>query len=79
MIRGRDRRAYPNLWDTVERGEAEITRLKSINTDLLEAISAIVEFCDDPNGSDKPESLAMGLARLLPAARTSIAKATGAA
>lgn len=42
---------------------------------LLAAVKAIVEFCDDPNGSEKPESLAMGLARLLPAARMAIQQA----
>jgi hypothetical protein len=43
--------------------------------DLLSALKAIRDFCDDPNGSEKPESLAMGLSRLLPAARAAIAKA----
>jgi uncharacterized small protein (DUF1192 family) len=42
---------------------AEVERLKG-------ALSEIVEFCDNPHGSEKPESLAMGLARLLPAARS---------
>lgn len=47
--------------------------------ELLSSLRAIVDFCDDPNGSEKPESLAMGLARLLPAARAALTKATGAA
>jgi hypothetical protein len=36
------------------------------------ALRAIVDFCDDPNGSENPESLATGLSRLLPAARTAL-------
>lgn len=43
---------------------------------LIAALAAIVEFCDDPNGSGNGESLAMGLARLLPAARAALAKAS---
>lgn len=45
--------------------------------ELYEALRAIQDFCDDPNGSEKPETLASGLARLLPAARAAIAKAEG--
>lgn len=45
--------------------------------DLFKALEAIQQFCDDPDGSEKPESLAMGLARLLPAARAALAKAKG--
>lgn len=44
---------------------------------LYEALLEIQSFCDDPDGSEKRESLAMGLARLLPAARTALAKARG--
>lgn len=44
--------------------------------DLLAALKDIVAFCDDPEGSSKPESLAMGLSRLLPAAREAVSKAT---
>lgn len=40
---------------------------------LRRALEQIVNFCDDPNGSEKPESLAMGLARLLPGAREALA------
>jgi hypothetical protein len=43
--------------------------------DMLEALKAIVDFCDDPNGSEKGESLALGMSRLLPAARAAILKA----
>ena len=39
---------------------------------VREALKDIVEFCDDPEGSEKPESLGMGLARLLPAARAAL-------
>ena len=45
--------------------------------ELLEALSAIQTFCDDPAGSEHWETLALGLSRLLPAARQAIAKATG--
>lgn len=40
---------------------------------LREALTAIVEFCDDPHGSEKPESLASGMARLLVPARIAVA------
>lgn len=46
--------------------------------DALDALKAIVDFCDDPRGSESSESLAMGLCRLLPTARAALAKATGA-
>jgi len=42
---------------------------------VREALRDIVEFCDDPEGSEKPESLGMGLARLLPAARVALSLA----
>lgn len=41
---------------------------------LVKALQRIVDFCDDPDGSEKPESLAMGMARLLPEARDTLAK-----
>ena len=41
---------------------------------LEETLRDIVDFCDDPNGSEKPETLARGLARLLPAAREALAR-----
>jgi hypothetical protein len=44
---------------------------------LYDALKAIQEFCDDPKGSESDETLAMGLARLLPAARAAIARAEG--
>lgn len=47
--------------------------------ELLAALTAIRWFCDNPNGSDGTDTLAMGLARLLPAARAAIAKAEGRA
>ena len=53
----------------------EITRLMAVNAALLDALEGIVDFCDDPSGSDKPETLAGGLARLLPEARAAIASA----
>jgi hypothetical protein len=39
---------------------------------LYEALKAIVEFCDDPNGSEKPPSLAVGMSRLLRPARAAL-------
>lgn len=50
---------------------------KEQRDELLAALRDIQEFCDDPDGSEKSESLAMGLSRLLPAARAAIAKAEG--
>ena len=53
----------------------EVTALieeRTANVSLREALGPIVEFCDDPDGSEKGESLACGLARLLPAARTAL-------
>ncbi len=44
---------------------------------LAKALEAIVAFCDDPNGSEQPESLALGLARLLPDARRVLSQTTG--
>ena len=52
-----------------EAAEAENERLRK-------ALGEIVEFCDDPDGSEKPESLALGLARLLPAARLALEACT---
>lgn len=54
---------------------------KPVKPDPLACLRAIVEFCDDPQGQgDNPqggsESLAMGLARLLPAAREAITERT---
>lgn len=43
--------------------------------DLYASLAELVAFCDDPDGSEKPESLADGLARMLPAARKAITKA----
>jgi len=54
-----------------------LRRMRQSRDDMLAALRAIVEFCDDPDGSEKGESLALGLCRLLPAARAAIAKATG--
>jgi len=56
---------------------ASVERIVPLFGELMEALTAIVDFCDDPNGGDKPESLAMGLARLLPAARAAIVRAKG--
>lgn len=53
----------------------EMDRLRAINAELLAALKGIVDFCDDPHGSEKTESLVMGMARLLPAARSAVAKA----
>lgn len=53
---------------------AEFIRLFQYAPEVRAALSAIMDFCDDPNGSDKEESLAIGLARLLPAAREAIGK-----
>lgn len=39
---------------------------------VREALANIVAFCDDPKGSEKPETLALGLARLLPPARAAL-------
>ena len=52
-------------------------RLRDINAELVAALTVIVDFCDDPHGSEKPESLACGLARLLPHARAVLAKSKG--
>lgn len=40
---------------------------------VVKALRDIVDFCDDPNGSEGRESLALGLARLLPAGRQALA------
>jgi|CXWL01.1.fsa_nt_gi hypothetical protein len=65
------------LFHKVQQLEAELTRLREDRERLLEALRDIVEFCDDPDGSEKGESLACGLARLLPAARAVIDQARG--
>ncbi len=52
-------------------------RLIAAAPELLEALSAIRDFCDDPAGSEHWETLALGLSRLLPAARAAVNKATG--
>lgn len=49
--------------------------IDSETRELLEALEAMVDFCDDPK--DSGESLALGLARLLPSARTAVKKAKG--
>lgn len=50
-----------------------IVRACNSHYPLFEALSDIVRFCDDPRGSEQQESLALGLARLLPAARVALA------
>jgi hypothetical protein len=59
---------------------SEKLRRDLLASNLLEALKSIVEFCDDPAWSERQfrESLAMGLARLLPAARKAIARAEAA-
>lgn len=52
-------------------GSKEFIRA-DIAEQMAEATAAIVEFCDDPDGSEKPETLAEGLARLLPGARAAL-------
>ncbi len=42
--------------------------------EMREALRDIVEFCNDPEGSDKPETLAEGLARMLPRASAALAR-----
>lgn len=75
--------AQYNIGQRTLSAEAENKRLNlrnyQLNQDhkaLLAALTAIVEFCDDPDGSDKGPSLALGLCGLLPAARAAIAKAS---
>jgi hypothetical protein len=41
------------------------------------AIKELVEFCDDPNGSENWETLALGLARMLPNMRAILARIDG--
>ena len=41
------------------------------------ALRELVEFCDDPNGSENWETLALGLARMLPNMRTILARING--
>jgi hypothetical protein len=54
-------------------------RLIAAAPELYESLQAIQAFCDDPDGSDKPEPLAVGLCRLLQPARAALAKARGEA
>lgn len=67
-------------WKWAENCTAMIARDADINLitaapELFAALRDIQEFCDDPEGSTKSESLADGLSRLLPAARKAVAKA----
>lgn len=55
--------------------DAHIERIEALNAEAVSALRSIVEFCDDPEGSSKSETLAFGLARLLPAARAALSKA----
>ena len=64
--------------ESIAEAEAN-TDLIAAAPDLLAALKAIQWFCDDPNGSEKGETLANGLVRLLPAARDAISRATGEA
>lgn len=50
-------------------------RLIAAAPDLLAALRDIATFCDDPEGSERAETLALGMVRLLPAARAALAKA----
>jgi hypothetical protein len=49
--------------------------LAAENERLREALSELVSFCDDPQGSEKGESLVCGLVRLLPACRAALSAA----
>ena len=49
-----------------------IDELGTENRRYREVLKAIVDFCDDPRGSELNETLAMGLSRLLPAARAAL-------
>lgn len=60
--------------DTQDRAVEFVTAIANRSA-LLAALREIVTFCDDPHGSENPETLAEGLARMLPAARAAIAKA----
>jgi hypothetical protein len=42
--------------------------------EALVVLRDIVDFCDDPDGSTKRETLAEGLSRMLPSARAILAK-----
>ena len=57
---------YSEAADRIETLAAEVVLLR-------EALRGIVWFCDDPNGSDNPETLAVGLSRLLVPARAALA------
>jgi hypothetical protein len=61
-------------WTSIFVRELEALSLTSppATKGVTEALRAIVDFCDDPNGSESNESLGMGLARLLPAAREAL-------
>jgi hypothetical protein len=54
----------------------ENIRTMFASRELLSALSAIVDFCDDHN-PDPNISLGLGLARLLPQARAAVALAKG--
>ena len=51
---------------------ARLARAVNAHDALLKALREVIEFCDDPNGSEKNESLAAGMSRLLPAARAAV-------
>jgi hypothetical protein len=61
---------------TGEETEANLNLIAAA-PELFAALNDLVWLCDDPNGSERDESLTMGLVRLLPAARAAIAKARG--
>lgn len=46
--------------------------LKLDSFSVFTSLKDIVDFCDDPDGSEKGEDIAGGLARLLPAARAAV-------
>ena len=64
----------------LSEGETRIfdAYLMAAAPDLLSALEAIQQFLDDPSGSESAESIALGLSRLLPAARAAVAKAKAA-
>jgi hypothetical protein len=69
----------PDWMDFLHGYEAGLAAAALPQDEREAALKAIVEFCDDPHGSDKGESLAVGLARLLPAARAALSVASPAA
>lgn len=58
--------------DHLREAVEDNTRLVAKLDQLAEAARALVEFCDDPDGAEKPDSLALGLARLLPDLRAAL-------